>query len=96
LKSKKKSETTTLLNGIGLNIFAIFIGTIIALIVASNTSSNMPASSNHGAIFPFFNAILFGIITLIAFFSFKNVFKNYSWIITLIGILIMIFAATKI
>ncbi|MEN3325184.1 hypothetical protein VP395_15745 [Mariniflexile soesokkakense] len=96
MKTDKKSEITTLLSGIGLNIFAIFIGIIIALFVASNTSSNMPASSNHGAIFPFFNAILFGIITLIAFFSFKNIFKNYSWIITLIGILIMIFASTKV
>jgi hypothetical protein len=96
VKTEKKSETTTFLNGIGLNIFAILIGTVIAIIVASNTSSEMPASSNHGAIFPFFNAILFGIITLIAYLSFKNVFKNYSWIITLIGILITIFASTKI
>ncbi|EHQ02038.1 hypothetical protein [Gillisia limnaea] len=96
METENKSEKRTLLNGIGLNIFAIFIGIIIALIVASNTSSDMPASSNHGAIFPFFNAILFGIITLIAYLSFKNIFKNYSWIITLIGILIMIFASAKI
>ena len=59
-----------------MNIFGVFIGIIIALIVASNTSSNMPTSSNHGAIFPFFNAILFGIITLIAFLSLKNVLKT--------------------
>jgi uncharacterized protein YacL len=96
VETENKSDKRTLINGIGFNIIAIFIGIIIALIVASNTSSNMPASSNHGAIFPFFNAVLFGIITLIAYFSFKNVLKNYSWIITLIGILIMIFASTKI
>ncbi|WP_067151869.1 hypothetical protein [Pseudotamlana agarivorans] len=96
METEKKSEKTTFLNGIGLNIFTILIGTIIAVIVASNTSSEMPASSNHGAIFPFFNAILFGILTLIAYLSFKNVFINYSWLITLIGILITIFASTKI
>jgi len=96
LETEKKSERTTLLNGIGFNISAILIGIIIALFVASNTSSNMPASSNHGAIFPFLNSILFGIITLIAYLSLKNVLKNYSWIITLIGILITIIASTKI
>ena len=96
MESQKKSKITILLNGIELNIFAIIVGTIIALFVASKTSSNMPASSNHGAIFPFFKSILFGIITLIAYLSFKNVFKNYSWIITLIGIIITILASTKI
>ncbi|TXD81067.1 hypothetical protein ESY86_20760 [Subsaximicrobium wynnwilliamsii] len=96
METESKSEKRTLLNGIGINIFAIFIGIIITLIIASNTSSDMPASSNHGAIFPFFNAILFGIITLIAYLSLKNIFKNYSWVITLIGILITIFASTKI
>ncbi len=96
METENKSEKRTLLNGIRFNIFAIFIGVIIALIVASKTSSNMPASSNHGAIFPYFNVILFGIITIIAYLSFKNFFKNYSWIITLIGILIMIYASTKI
>ena len=96
MEIENKSEKRTLINRIGFNIFAIFIGIIIALIVASNTSSDIPASSNHGAIFPYFNAILFGIITLIAYLSFKNIFKNYSWIITLFGILIMILASTKI
>jgi hypothetical protein len=96
VKTEKKSEIITLINGISLNIFKIFIGTIVALFVASKTSSNMPASSNHGAIIPYFKAIFFGIITLIAYLSFKNIFKNYSWIITVIGILITIFASTKI
>ena len=96
METENKTEKGKLLNGIGFNLFAIFIGIIVALFVASNTSSEMPASSNHGAIFPYFNAILFGIITLIAYLSFKNILKNYSWIITLIGILIMIYASTEI
>jgi chromate transport protein ChrA len=93
---KNKSETTTLLNGIWLNVFVIFIGTIIAIYVASNTSSAVPSSSNHGAMFPYLNAIMSGIITLLAYLILKNVLKKFSWVITIVGILITVLAATKI
>lgn len=95
MESQKKSEPTILINGFGFNLITILIGIVVALFFASTTSSNMPESSNHGGISPFFNAILFGVITLIAYLSFKNVFKNYSWIITFIGIAITIFVSTK-
>jgi hypothetical protein len=70
------------------------MGTIIALIVANKTSSNMPASANIGAIIPLMKAILFGFITLIAYLSLRKLLNYYSWIITLIGIIITIYSST--
>ena len=96
MKTENKSEILIALNGIGLNVFVILIGIVISLFVANNTSSNLPSSSNIGAIIPFIYSILFGTLTLICFFVFRKIFENYSWIITIVGIVITIFASTKV
>ncbi|MFC4690934.1 hypothetical protein ACFO5T_10885 [Dokdonia genika] len=96
METKKKSEIFKLLNSIGLNILVIIVGTIIALIFGLRTASNMPASANMGAFIPIMKAILYGFITLIAYLSFRKPLKDYSWLITLIGIIITIYSSTNI
>jgi hypothetical protein len=96
MKTEKKSEIFELLNSSGLNILVIIVGTIIALVFGFRTASSMPASANMGAFIPIMKAVLYGFITLIAYLSLKKPLKDYSWLITLIGIIITIYSSTKI
>ncbi len=90
IKLKKK------LNDVWFNISAIFIGLLIALLVAVNTINNLPQSSNHGGFIPLINIVMGTAITLIAYLSLKRLLKNHSWIITFIGIVLTIFSAKYI
>ena len=94
MESDKKTELLTLINSRGLNVLAIIIGTFVAFIFALKTSSEMPASANMGAIVPLMKAVLLGFITLIGYLSFRKAFKDFSWIITVIGIIYTIYSST--
>lgn len=82
------------MNTIRVNLLIIFLGTLIAFIVALNTSRKMPASSNIGAIYPLIKSILFGLITLIIYLVFRKTLREYNWVISIIGIAITIYASS--
>ena len=66
------------------NLIGIFIGTILAWVIAMKT--DLPASSNHGGFIPLIYPPLIGFITIGAYLISRLITKKYNWIITIFGI----------
>ena len=95
MESERKIELLELINSRGLNILVIIIGTIITLILGMKYASNMPESANMGVLLPLITATVYGFIVLISYLIFRKPLKNYSWLLTVLGITYMIYFSTN-
>jgi len=75
------------------NCIGIFIGTILAWIIAMQT--DLPQSSNHGGFIPLIYPPFLGISTVIAYLISRLITKKYNWVISIIGIVYMLFFAIE-
>ncbi len=95
MKLEKKTELLKIINSRGLNVLLIIIGTIFTLILGLNHAFNMPSSANMGALLPLISAPVYGVVILIFYLIFRNTLKDYSWLITVVGISYMIISSTN-
>jgi len=66
------------------NLIGIFVGTIIAWIIAMRT--DLPDSSNHGGFIPLIYPPFIGILTVVGYLISRLITQKYNWIISIIGI----------
>ncbi|OIQ23972.1 hypothetical protein [Lacinutrix sp. MedPE-SW] len=83
----------TLLNNPKHNIIAIIITEIITLTITFTANYNY--TGIEGVLVKWTPAFI-GLFTLIIYFISRFIFKKYNWLISLAGIIFMVFAAVKI
>ncbi|MFD0976759.1 hypothetical protein [Salinimicrobium gaetbulicola] len=96
MKSDRKREFLRIINNRGLNIAAILIATTIALIKAWRFSLNLPGSANMGGLALLLLIPILGLIVLISYLILRKPLNEFSWIITVIGIIYLIYKSTDI
>ncbi|BAO55902.1 hypothetical protein [Nonlabens marinus] len=85
----KNKETYIAINIVGV-VVTMILGTWISM------SANGLTTSGHGG---FLNLILpafVGLLTLILFFVARLLFKRYSWVVTIIGLVSLIYWSIKL
>ena len=81
----KTTRIINFLNNVKKNIFLIFFFTLLSSIIS--ISAGISDSSGHGGFLILTYPLFISVITVIIYLTSRLFFKEYNWIITIIGII---------